>query len=91
MQKVDHAKMAVAPGGTTASTKRAPRPGVTVVTQPVNRDPTIYVVGNDGKLHAFATPTQFLHDGYNGACTHLRGGPPLEKNEPLPNTGTGVR
>ena len=45
----------------------APRPGVTVFTQPVNGNVTIYVVGTDGELHPFATPTQFLQDGYNGA------------------------
>ena len=44
-----------------------PRPGVTVFTQPVNGNVTIYVVGTDGELHPFATPTQFLQDGYNGA------------------------
>ena len=45
----------------------APRPGVTVFTQPVNGNVTIYVVGTDGELHPFATPGQFLDDGYDPA------------------------
>ena len=67
VQKVDPAKVVAAPGGTPAPTSVAPRPGVTVFTQPVNGNVTIYVIGVDGELHPFATPTQFLRDGYNGA------------------------
>ena len=67
VQKVDPAKTVAAPGGIPAPTSVLPRPGVTVFTQPVNGSPTIYVVGTDGQLHPFATPTQFLQDGYNGA------------------------
>ena len=68
VQKVDPAKIVVAePVGTPAPTSVAPRPGVTLFTQPVNGNVTIYVVGSDGELHPFATPTQFLRDGYNGA------------------------
>ena len=68
VQKVDPAKVVVAePAGIVPPTMVAPRPGVTVFTQPVNGNVTIYVIGADGELHPFATPTQFLQDGYNGA------------------------
>ncbi len=67
VQKVDPAKVVAAPGGTPAPISVAPRPGVTVFTQPVNGNVTIYVIGTDGELHPFATPTQFFRDGYNGA------------------------
>ena len=68
VQKVDPAKVVVAePAGIVPPTMVTPRPGVTVFTQPVNGNVTIYVVGTDGELHPFATPTQFLQDGYNGA------------------------
>jgi hypothetical protein len=68
VQKVDPAKVVVAePAGIVPPTMVTPRPGVTVFTQPVNGNVTIYVIGNDGELHPFATPTQFLQDGYNGA------------------------
>ena len=40
---------------------------MTVFTHPVDGNATIYVVGTDGELHPFATPGQFLGDGYNGA------------------------
>ena len=40
---------------------------MTVFTHPVDGNATIYVIGVDGELHPFATPTQFLRDGYNGA------------------------
>ena len=66
VQKVDPAKVVAAPGGTPAPIAVAPRPGVTVFTQPVNGNVTIYVIGTDGELHPFATPTQFFRDGYNG-------------------------
>ncbi|MGA3218306.1 MAG: hypothetical protein ABSE77_04370, partial [Acidimicrobiales bacterium] len=33
----------------------------------VYNSPTIYVVGTDGQLHGFATPAQFLGDGYDPA------------------------
>jgi hypothetical protein len=36
-------------------------------TGPVNGNPTLYVVGTDGKLHGFATPEQYLPDGYDVA------------------------
>jgi YVTN family beta-propeller protein len=67
VQKVDHAQVLAAPAGASAPTAVAPRPGVTVFTHPVDGNVTIYVVGVDGELHPFATPTQFLRDGYNGA------------------------
>ena len=40
------------------------RPGTLVI---VYNNPTIYVVGTDGILHGFATPAQFLGDGYDPA------------------------
>jgi hypothetical protein len=68
VQKVDPAKIVPAqPEGSAPPTLLVPRMGVTVFTQPVNGNVTIYVVGSDGELHPFATPTQFLQDGYNGA------------------------
>ena len=66
VQKVDPAQVLAAPlvlhpdGG-------GPRPGVTVFTRPVNGNVTMYVVGTDGELHPFATPGQFLDDGYDPA------------------------
>ena len=33
----------------------------------VYNNPTIYVVGTDSQLHGFATPVQFLGDGYDPA------------------------
>jgi hypothetical protein len=66
VQKVDPAQVVAAPSGP-APAPVVPRPGVTVFTQPVNGNVTIYVIGLDGRLHPFATPTQFLHDGYNPA------------------------
>jgi hypothetical protein len=38
---------------------------VTVSTKLVNGNVTMYVVGTDGELHAFATAGQFLRDGYD--------------------------
>ena len=67
VQKVDPAQVVAAPAGTSAPTAVAPRPGVTVFTHPVNGNATIYVIGGDGQLHPFATPAQFVRDGYNGA------------------------
>jgi hypothetical protein len=34
-------------------------------------NPTIYVVGTDGQLHGFATPSQFLGDGFDPAAVIL--------------------
>ena len=67
VQKVDPAQVLAAPAGASAPTAVAPRPGVTVFTRPVNGNATIYVVGTDGELHPFATPGQFLDDGYDPA------------------------
>jgi hypothetical protein len=36
-------------------------------TSPVDGNPTVYVVGTDGLLHAFSTPSQLLGDGYDAA------------------------
>ena len=59
--------MLAAPAGAGAPTSVVPRAGVLVFTRPVNGNPTIYVVGTDGQLHGFATPSQFVHDGYDPA------------------------
>ncbi len=67
VQKVDPAKVLAAPAGAGAPTSVVPRPGVLVFTRPVNGNDTIYVVGTDGQLHGFATPSQFVHDGYDPA------------------------
>jgi hypothetical protein len=67
VQKVDPAKVLAAPAGASAPTAVAPRVGVTVSSQPVDGNATVYVVGTDGGLHPFATPGQFLHDGYDPA------------------------
>ena len=67
VQKVDPAKVLAAPAGAGAPTSVVPRAGVLVFTRPVNGNDTIYVVGTDGQLHGFATPSQFVHDGYDPA------------------------
>ena len=61
VENVDHAVVSVSPGPVPSSTAV---PGTLVV---VYNNPTIYVVGNDRQLHGFATPTQFLQDGYDPA------------------------
>jgi hypothetical protein len=66
LQKVDHAQVETAPAG--ASPPMGPlRPGTLLFTRPVDGTATIYVAGNDGELHGFATPRQFLGDGYDPA------------------------
>ena len=67
VQKVDPAQVLAAPAGASAPTAVAPRSGVTVSTRSVDGNATIYVVGTDGELHPFATPGQYLHDGYDPA------------------------
>jgi len=67
VQKVNPGKVLAAPAGAGAPTSAVPRPGVLVFTRPVNGNDTIYVVGTDGQLHGFATPSQFVHDGYDPA------------------------
>ena len=61
VEAVDHAVVSVSPG-TVPSTTAVP--GTLVI---VYDNPTIYVVGTDGELHGFATPAQFLRDGYDPA------------------------
>jgi hypothetical protein len=61
VEAVDHAVVSASPGTVPASTAV---PGTLVI---VYNNPTIYVVGTDGQLHGFATPTQFLRDGYDPA------------------------
>ena len=67
VQKVDPARVLAAPAGASAPSSTTPRSGVLIFTKPVNGNHTIYVVGTDGELHGFATPSQFGEDGYNGA------------------------
>ncbi len=45
----------------------APRPGTLLFTRPIDGTATIYVAGTDGELHGFATPKQFVSDGYDPA------------------------
>jgi hypothetical protein len=63
VQAVDHAVVQTAATGVSVPNS-APRPGTLIV---VYNNPTIYVVGSDGALHGFATPTQFLQSGYDSA------------------------
>ena len=66
LERVDHAKaQAAAPG--TSPPLAALRRGTLLSTRPVNGAATLYVVGADGELHGFATPRQFLSDGYDPA------------------------
>ena len=66
LEKVDHATVLNAVSGASVPTT-APRSGTLVFTRPINGASTIYVVGNDGELHGFATPAQFVGDGYDPA------------------------
>ena len=61
VEAVDHAVVSASPGTVPVSTAVA---GTLVV---VYNNPTIFVVGTDGRLHGFATPAQFLRDGYDSA------------------------
>ncbi len=66
VEKVDPAEAEAAPPGTSPPLG-APRPGTLIFTRPVDGTTTIYVAGGDGELHGFATPRQFLSDGYDPA------------------------
>jgi hypothetical protein len=76
LEKVDHAKPQPAPPGSTPPVA-APRRGTLLSTRPVDGAATLYVVGSDGELHGFATPKQFIGDGYDPALvvsvTNLNG------------------
>jgi hypothetical protein len=63
VEAIDDAGVVSAIGGAAVPTT-APVPGTLVI---VYNNPTIYVVGTDGLLHGFATPAQFLGDGYDPA------------------------
>jgi hypothetical protein len=63
VEAIDDASVVSALGGAAVPTA-GPVPGTLVI---VYNNPTIYVVGNDGMLHGFATPAQFLGDGYDPA------------------------
>ena len=67
LRKVDHAAIIDAPSGAFAPDSHTPRAGTLLSTRPVNGKATVYVVGNDGDLHGFATPAQFVGDGYDPA------------------------
>ena len=66
LQKVDHARAQAAPSGSRPP-MGAPRPGTLLFTRPIDGTATIYVAGTDGELHGFATPKQFVSDGYDPA------------------------
>jgi hypothetical protein len=61
VEGVDHAVVSASAGTLPSSTAV---PGTLVI---VYNNPTIYVVGADGQLHGFATPRQFIGDGYDPA------------------------
>jgi hypothetical protein len=63
VEALDHAGVVIAPTGAVPPTTK-PAPGTLLV---VYSGPTIYVVGADGQLHGFATPAQFLTDGFDPA------------------------
>jgi hypothetical protein len=63
VEAIDDAGVVTAIGGAGVPTTAAV-PGTLVI---VYNNPTIYVVGTDGLLHGFATPAQFLGDGYDPA------------------------
>jgi hypothetical protein len=68
LQKVDKAVVQpAAPGASVPS--GPPRAGTLVTTGPVNANWAIWVVGNDGQLHGFASPKQLFADGYDPALT----------------------
>jgi hypothetical protein len=66
LQKVDHATFAAGAAGAKPPSG-TPRQGTLIFTRPVNGAATIYVVGSDGELHGFVSPTQFKSDGYDPA------------------------
>jgi hypothetical protein len=63
VEAIDDAGVVPALAGAAVPTTAA-LPGTLVI---VYNNPTIYVVGTDGVLHGFATPAQFLGDGYDPA------------------------
>ena len=63
VQVADKATVLTAPTGATVP-NTVPAVGTVVV---VYNSPTIYAVGTDGQLHGFATPAQFLGDGFDPA------------------------
>ncbi|HUC12911.1 MAG TPA: hypothetical protein VMS00_00530 [Acidimicrobiales bacterium] len=63
VEAIDDAGVVPASAGAAVPTTAAV-PGTLVI---VYNNPTIYVVGTDGLLHGFATPAQFLGDGYDPA------------------------
>ncbi len=63
VEAIDDANVVTAVGGAGVPTTVAV-PGTLVI---VYNNPTIYMVGTDGLLHGFATPAQFLGDGYDPA------------------------
>jgi hypothetical protein len=63
VEAIDDAGVVPAVAGAAVPTT-GPMPGTLVI---VYNNPTIYVVGTDGILHGFATPAQFLGDGYDPA------------------------
>lgn len=66
LQKVDPATVVKAGTGATVPTSNV-RVGTIVSAAAVTGSPTIYVMGTDGDLHGFSTPTQLVSDGYDTA------------------------
>ena len=66
LQQVDQAASLVAPPGAQPPTG-APRPGTLLSTRAAGGAATVYVAGNDGRLHGFASPEQMVEDGYDTA------------------------
>lgn len=67
LEKVDHARLLSDPSGTGAPGGASPRPGTLLSTKAAGGKATVYVAGNDGKLHGFASVRQLLADGYDPA------------------------
>jgi MBG domain (YGX type)/Bacterial Ig domain len=67
LEKVDHAKILLAPVGADPPTAASLRSGTLISTKAVNGAGTVYVAGVDDELHGFATPGQFFDDGYDAA------------------------
>jgi len=67
LEAVDHATVQKAATGATPPTSVKPRAGTVMFTSPIDGNPTIYVMGTDGDLHGFSSPSQFTADGFDPA------------------------
>ncbi len=66
LQHEDHAVVVTAPPGSSVPSG-GPRSGTLLSTAPFNGKNTVYVVGTDGELHAFASTADATGDGYDQA------------------------